>query len=140
MVYLDANLFVIAEVDIGAKGEEARSIIKTMIDKKFDGLTSVLTVDEVVWNIRKICNVEISVNVGKNMFELQNLKLVDAYSSTVLKSFEFTEKYGLKPMDAIHVATMLENGVKEIVSEDSDFKKVKEIIAYSFSEFLKKLK
>lgn len=140
MFYLDANLFVIAEVERGVKGEEARSIIKSMIDKKFDGLTSVLTVDEVVWSIRKTCDIGISVKVGKNMFELQNLKFANVYSSTVLNSFEFTERYGLKPRDAIHVASMLENNVKEIVTEDLDFKKIKEIKAYSIIEFLKKLK
>lgn len=140
MFYLDANLFVIAEVDEGGKGEESRSIIKAMIDKKFDSLTSVLTVDEVVWSIRKTCDIEISLKVGKNMFELQNLKFVNVYPSTVLNSFEFTEKYGLKPRDAIHAASMLENDVNEIVTEDPDFKKVKEIKSYSMEEFLKKLK
>ncbi len=33
----------------------------------------------------------------------------------------------LKPSDALHVATMLNNGIRVIVSEDGDFDKIEEI-------------
>ena len=43
------------------------------------------------------------------------------------KNEEIIEKYNLKPRDAIHVASALTNNIKEIVSDDPDFDKVKEI-------------
>lgn len=33
----------------------------------------------------------------------------------------------LNPSDALHVASMMNNGIKEIISEDKDFDKLKEI-------------
>ncbi|MEM2494139.1 MAG: type II toxin-antitoxin system VapC family toxin [Nitrososphaerota archaeon] len=35
--------------------------------------------------------------------------------------------YNLKPSDAIHLATMEKVGIKNIVTEDEDFDKVKEV-------------
>ena len=48
-------------------------------------------------------------------------------SLTPLTALEFMEKYKLKPRDAFHVAIMENFGIKEIVSDDSDFDKVREI-------------
>jgi len=50
------------------------------------------------------------------------------------------EKYKIRPRDAIHVASMLENNISTIITEDPNFKKVKEIKILTFSDFLKKLK
>ncbi|MEK6973865.1 MAG: type II toxin-antitoxin system VapC family toxin [Nanoarchaeota archaeon] len=40
---------------------------------------------------------------------------------------DFIEKYGLKPRDAFHLAIMENFNIKEIVSDDSDFDKIKGI-------------
>jgi len=50
------------------------------------------------------------------------------------------EKYKIRSRDAIHVASMLENNISTIITEDPNFKKVKEIKILTFSDFLKKLK
>lgn len=52
------------------------------------------------------------------------MKLVGVKKSTVLRAQEIMEKYQVKPRDAIHAATALENNVVEIVSYDKDFEKV----------------
>jgi predicted nucleic acid-binding protein len=70
------------------------------------------------------------------MFELP-LKIVPLNLDTVLLAFKFMRKYGVKPRDCIHISCMLENNVKTIVTEDLDFRKVKEVKAVSISEFIK---
>ncbi|MEM1574817.1 MAG: type II toxin-antitoxin system VapC family toxin, partial [Nitrososphaerota archaeon] len=40
---------------------------------------------------------------------------------------KFLLNYNLKPSDAIHLATMEKVGIKNIVTEDEDFDKVKEV-------------
>jgi len=51
----------------------------------------------------------------------------------MLKGARFSErrnlwiKYEIKPRDAIHAATALENGIEIIVSYDRDFDKLEEI-------------
>lgn len=141
MPYLDANVFISAELDKGILGNFANEVLIGLGEDKFSALTSVLTVDEVVHAIRKETrNIKIAVGVGKKMFELPNLAVEDATSDIVLKGLEIVEKYGLRPRDAIHVATMIEKNIKEIVTEDPDFKKINEIKSYSMEEFLRKLK
>lgn len=73
------------------------------------------------------------------MLELLNLEIIGIKPETLRKALAIMEKYRLKPRDAIHIASMLEKEVFTIITEDSDFKKVKEIKAFSFSEFAKKL-
>ncbi|OQX53472.1 MAG: hypothetical protein B5M48_03285 [Candidatus Omnitrophica bacterium 4484_213] len=56
--------------------------------------------------------------------------------------FEITKyiKAGIKPRDAIHLATMLEHGIFTIVSNDADFDKVQEIERLDFVKALEKIK
>jgi predicted nucleic acid-binding protein len=73
------------------------------------------------------------------MFELP-LRIFPVYPETVYKALDFMEKYKLKPRDAIHTASMVENGVKTIVTEDPDFVRIKEIKVLKLAEFLERLK
>jgi len=74
------------------------------------------------------------------MFKIANLDIVEVTPKTILSTFDFMENYGLKPRDAIHVSSMLENNVSTIITQDPDFKGVKGIKALTVFEFAKKLK
>ena len=52
---------------------------------------------------------------------------IGANKSILFKAQQLIEEYNLKPRDAIHAATALVNGINEIISDDSDFDKIKEI-------------
>ena len=140
MLYLDANVFIFAQISSEKEGTLARLVLKAMEEGKFKGITNVLAVDEVVWKIKKEIDYPSAISIGRAMFDLINLEIVDVTSRTVKEAFDFMEKYKIRPRDAIHVASMLENNISTIITEDPDFKKVKEIKVLTFSEFLKKLK
>ena len=55
------------------------------------------------------------------------MKLLNVKRNTLLRVQELMEKYEIKPRDAIHVATALENDIEIIVSYDRDFDKLEEI-------------
>ncbi|MEK6894026.1 MAG: type II toxin-antitoxin system VapC family toxin [Nanoarchaeota archaeon] len=127
MIYLDTNIFIYAIIDETEIGNKCREIIKNHINEKKDASTSCLTWDEVVYGIRKKIGKENSILQGKNLIETQNLVWLKTEETIIFKAQELMENYSLKPRDAIHAATAINNGIKEIISDDPDFDKVKEL-------------
>ena len=122
--YIDANIFV---QGIIRNDNNAKEIILKIANKEFIGVTSVLSWDEVVFMARKFIDNEIAKREGGKFFGLPNFEYIDAKKEIILKAQKLIEKYNIKPRDAIHSATAIHLGIREIVSEDKDFDKVKEL-------------
>ena len=122
--YLDSTVFI---QGILREDNNSKKIILDLAKNKFVGVTSVLTWDEVVHVIKKFLGREVAINQGKKLFTLPNLVLIDAKKEIVFGAQKIVEKYGLNPRDAIHVASALSMGAKEIISQDSDFDCVSEL-------------
>ncbi len=137
MYYFDANVFIYAVYETGPIGMAARKIIKLLEENKFSAITSTLTLDEVIFSLRKVIGYSDAINHGENIFKIFNLKIVPVIPEDIMSAFVLM-KHGLKPRDAIHAAVAVGHGVFTIVSEDRDFDKYKDLSRLSFSEFLKK--
>lgn len=96
------------------------------------GVTSVLSWDEITFIVRKFLGKEIAEMEGKKFFNLPNFIFVDAKKDIIIKAQKLSEEYNLKPRDAIHAATALSHNIDEIISEDEDFDKIKELILRCF--------
>ena len=122
--YIDANIFI---QGILRNDNRAKEIILKIAKKEFIGVTSVLSWDEIVFTIRKFLGNELAKIEGGKFFGLPNFEYIDAKKEIILKAQKLIEKYNIKPRDAIHSATAIHLGIREIVSEDKDFDKVKEL-------------
>ncbi len=132
MIYLDTNIFVIAVLE----GGKAKEILNKLADKKTQAFTSIITWDEFVWSIKKATlDYEFAKKEGKRFLFLPNIKFVDVSFDIVKKAKELIENYNLNPRDAIHIATAIVKGVREIISDDPDLDKAKEIKRVSISNF-----
>ncbi len=138
MMFLDANLFVYAQIDNTEKGRAAREIIERIINKNVKCAVSVLILDEVVWAVRKFSNYSNAIDYYEKIAELPNLEILSV-SSSLITTVAKHMRSGLKPRDAIHMATMSEYGIFTIISDDSDFDKVDGIEKLDFSCALEKL-
>lgn len=130
MLYVDSNIFLYPIIyDVGAIEEagRAKSFLLRVARGEVEVCTSIITWDEVVWAVRKIFGSEPSIEQGRRLLTFPNLRFLAIKRSTVLRSQELLEKYGVKPRDAIHAATAIENNVVSIVSYDKDFDAVKEV-------------
>ena len=123
--YLDANIFI---QGILREDKKFKDVILKIASKEFVGVTSVLSWDELVFNVSKFLGKDVGNREGNKFFSLPNIEFIDAKKEIILKAQKLVEKYSIKPRDAIHCATALFLGVKEIVTEDSDFDKVSELI------------
>ncbi len=123
-----------------AIGEQSRAIIGLLNTCKIKGITSSLTLDEVIWIVWKEKAKELGIRAGRGIFKVSNLDIVGVSKKTILSAIELMEEYDLKPRDAIHLSVAIEHGVFTIISEDKDFDKVREIERLDFANTLRKFK
>lgn len=120
-IYLDANFFIYAAVDLAQAGNNARKIIGDIRSGKYKAYTSTVTFDEVLWIIQKNNTKEEAASAVENYLQLVNLEIVAVDRKVLQRALEIYKKEGLKPRDAIHVAVMREKRIQEIFTEDADF-------------------
>lgn len=135
--YIDSNIFIYSIIDDGALGEQAREILEMVQNGALDAYTSVLTFDEIVFIVKKIKGQKQAIAAGTAFLDFNNLRIVETKKETARLALQAMEKYSLLPRDAIHYSTMKLLGLTEIVSEDKDFKQIKEINCRTIKEFLK---
>ncbi len=140
LVYLDANIFVYADLAVDKLGADARQVIAMLLDRKFKAGTCCLTVDEVIWSIWLHTDKTRAVRVARAMMSLPGLEIFELSRDHMRAAVENVETYGLKPRDAIHLASMSAGDIGMIVSEDADFDKVPGIKRLGISEFVRQSK
>lgn len=137
MAYIDANVFAFAaalsEVS-AAETMHSQRILAKVTNNKLPASTSVLTWDEVVWACKKGLPFAEALGKGNAVLVFPNLKIIDVTLNVIKMAAELSEKYSLKPRDAIHAATAILNGEKEIITDDADFDKVKELKRVTLAE------
>lgn len=133
--YLDSNIFINSVLYNDEKAKKCKEIVLKIAKKEIIGVTSILTWDELVYVVRKNIGKEIAIKEGKKFLMLPNIIFVDANKNIIDKAQELISKYNLKPRDAIHAVSALINDINEIISDDEDFDKIKEIKRISLEKF-----
>lgn len=128
--YIDSNIFIspiIYDQEVVQEAKRSRNFLLEIALGRVQGYTSTLTWDEMTWVVRKLLGLDISLTQGRKFLIFPNLKFLAIRKTTVLKAQELMEKYKMRPRDALHIASALENRITTIVSYDEDFDQVKEI-------------
>lgn len=122
-VYLDSNIFILPVIYSGKKPEAAKNLLSEMVKGKLHGVTSSLTIDEVVWAVlEKTGDRPLAITQGERIFKLASLKIVAVDDQSVLRGLGLMRSYPrLKPRGAIHAGICLNRGMKTIHSDDPDF-------------------
>lgn len=124
MIYLDSNVFIYAALSEGRKGRWSRDLVRRVAEGRDEAVTSALTVDEVVYQVRESRGLEPSVEAGEALLQMAHLTVAPADAETLWKSLDLGRRLGLYPRDAIHAATALIRGISDVISEDADFDEV----------------
>ncbi len=140
MSYLDANIFLYAILYEDEKANACKRLITEIIGGKKEGSTSILSWDEIVFIVHKNLGKDNAAREGRKFLELPNLVFIKADEKIIQQAQKLIEKYNLKPRDAIHAASALTNNIKEIISDDPDFDKIKELKRISPGNFSKTTK
>ncbi|MBI4210029.1 MAG: type II toxin-antitoxin system VapC family toxin [Candidatus Diapherotrites archaeon] len=139
-VYVDTNVFVYALSDRGERGELARKFLKKIEDGEIGASTSSVAFSELVYVVTRNFDRETAMKAGENLLALNNLNVESIGKTTCRIALEAIRQYSFKPQDALHYASMKESGIDEMISEDADFGKAKDIKKYTIAQFLAKLR
>jgi predicted nucleic acid-binding protein len=126
LIYLDANFFIFANFDQTTRGENARRLQEKIVSG-MKATTSALALDEVMWVLLRNGRKDVLREVIEDIYAMPNFSILDVSSSVPLDALSITEKFDLRPRDAFHVAVMRSREITQIVSDDSDYDRVKGI-------------
>lgn len=128
MIYLDSNIFIIAMASEDQKRiARARALLGKVRDGKESVITASLTLDEVLWVVKQKKGKAAAKAAGQALMEFPNLKIADVNREVLGLALELFDRYDLSPRDSIHAACAIINKIPVIISEDSDFDRVKEL-------------
>ena len=129
MKYVDSNVFIYSLVNPlnDPKTIICRKILFKIANKDIFAATSFLSWDEFVYSIYKNLGMELAILEGNKFIRFLNLNFLKVDEEIILKAQDLISEYKIKPRDAIHAASALINNIDEIISDDQDFDKIKEI-------------
>ena len=130
LLYVDSNVFlypIVYRLETVEEAKGSKDFLLKISEGSVEACTATITWDEIVWVIRRIFGLKSSIELGRKFLEFPNLKFLSVKRSVILRAQRLMEKYKIKPRDAIHAATALENNIETIVSYDRDFDKLEEI-------------
>lgn len=132
--YLDTNVLLCYKNEDSPLLLESKRIIKNLLDKSFIICVSPLILDEFLHSLqfitlrkKKIRNIyPLLKEILQDILKLPRLEIVNPPKTKTgqIKAVSMMENYNLRPRDAYHLLTMLENKIDIFATFDNDFRKV----------------
>ncbi len=124
-IFVDASLLIYLNVKMPE--DEAKLVEDFWLNLLLNNLlyTNVLVLDEVIYVSKRKYDVPPEDTI--DFIDKAVLPYVDILTiglNEYLRARELIVKYGLKPSDSIHAATIENHGLQAVATEDEDFEKV----------------
>lgn len=121
MKFIDANIFLFARLDDGARGDAARRRLRA-VDGANPAATTALVLNEVFWNLRRPLGREAALQRSRQLSQMPGLRILPVGGREWSRALGMMSDHAhLKPNDAIHAAAAMEAAIDTIVSTDEDF-------------------
>ncbi len=130
MKYIDANVFIyplIYDENEVAEARLSKSILSRVVKGEIKAGTSCLTWDEVVYVVSRVSGWGDAKKAGSKLLLFPSLRIFGVDRKTIDRAQVLIERYDLKPRDAIHAASAIQNATKSIVTNDDNFDVVEEL-------------
>jgi len=126
-VFLDTNIFLYAVGGPHPEREACIELLQRISDGSLDATVSAEIVQEVMFVLGRRGRLRDGLRLARDLVALFP-GLFAVTREDMLRACGLLERYPDLPVrDAIHVATMLNNGLHTVVSVDSDFDQVTEV-------------
>lgn len=134
-VFLDTNVFLYA---IGAQHPlkaASQQVLERVGNGTLEAVTSTEVIQEILYVLGRRGLRETGLKLARHTIELLN-PLLSVTQADISLVCDLTDRYPTLPTrDAVHAATMLNNGISDIVSSDGHFDGVQRIRRLSLADF-----
>ncbi len=149
IVFIDANIFLYAVSGHWKFGTSSKCLLDSINEGEFKGITSILVCNE-VFHRSLIAEIVERENISpqsvskclkedpelvrdstkawsaiEKIKQINHLTIVGIDESIFELALRYSKKYGLLSNDALHLATMKQEGLSTLASNDRDFSSVK---------------
>lgn len=126
-VFLDTNIFLHAVGADQPLRDASRQVLRRVTEGELVATTNSEVVQEILFVLGRRGRKDLALDIARST-TLLFPDLLPVTRSDVLTACELLERYpDLPPRDAIHAATMLNNGIGAILSADTHFDDISEI-------------
>lgn len=123
--FLDSTTLIHAIDKSAEYHKECLNVISKAAKGEINAATSLETLEETLFILSKLTSPSTAIRVIRNYLEMREIKKYEMKLTIFEHALEIMEITQLKrPKDAINVATMLEQDIPKIVSEDKEYDKV----------------
>lgn len=136
-LYLDTNFFLYSANRSSPFYKDCVALIKYSSENKIRISTSCETIQEIIHLAKNTKVLDKGISTSKRAIKLTD-ELLPLTKEIINIYLDLAKKYkSAESRDLIHLASCIENNIDTIISQDSDFKKLKEVKAMTPEEFLK---
>lgn len=132
LVGIDSNIFIYYFEENAQFDKASKKIFDGLSVKIIHGVTSVLTLAEVL--SKKGLPDNIALDLEESFFEIPNLAILEVNRSIAKDAAKIRRKYGFRTPDAIQLATALNSKAKAFITNDERLKRFKELKVILLSE------
>ena len=124
-IFLDSNFLIYVNAMTDDKREGVDKLFRRLLEESL--FINMLVIDETLYTSKRY---QVPYNITLNFLReivLPYVEIIPIEEEDLKPTEKYLLKYGLKPSDAIHLATMEKAGVNHIVTEDEEFNRVEEV-------------
>jgi len=138
MIFIDTNIPMYAGGEPHPLKEPCQKIIKEIASGRVDAITDCEVLQEILYRYLKIGERKKGFQIFDYFHRVMAGRILAVEDGDVQRARELAEEYDLSPRDLIHLAVMRNHGIKEIITADEDFDRVKGIKRVAPAQFQKK--
>ncbi len=126
--FLDSNIIIFANIKNFPEYKYAVNILEMGLKGELNLCINTIIALETHYKLTKLINIEeANYRVG-TIFKSRRILYFNISKETVQQGFSIAKKYNIKTNDAVIVASMLENNISKIYTDnENDFRKIKNL-------------
>lgn len=123
--FLDSTALIHAVDKSAEYHKECLYVVNKAAKGQISAATSLETLEEVLFILSKLISPSTAIRVIRDYLKMTEIQKYEMRLTTFENALEIMEMTPLKrPKDAINIATMLEQNIQKIISEDREYDKV----------------
>ncbi len=133
--FIDTNIFIYSVGRDHPLKAKCEKVLQSIRDEKIDGILNTEIIQEILYRYQSIKELPLGIRLAREAILLSS-RILPVTERDLSLALEILQSHPqIETRDAFHAATMMSNGIKEIISTDIHFDLISEIKRIDPGEF-----